>query len=173
MRWIAVAAAVGCGGEEALDPGPSVGTSEPAAVEALAVTGQSCDPIAPVVPVVYGGQGGYHLDAGVFVSAPEPEISLELDVYVAETDERVAGTELPVFIALVDYDPATGSGWASKEAVFGDNNEEIRELICSLLGVPLRVEATACRITTGECSVTSGETTIDVSTVDPSSTLEC
>lgn len=103
------------------------------------VSHQPCDP-GDDTTIVFGGQGGFHLEVSGIVSDTSDLIGLYVDATRLDTGEVIAsnGAE-PSYLRLSDHDGA--SGWFAGERAFLHDNALVN--VCPLDGLTIELCARA------------------------------
>jgi hypothetical protein len=78
----------------------------------------------------------------VLAASADGAIALTITLSDAETGEDLGGTDLPSFLALADWDPETGEGWASTRTLFMQESPTAEA--CAFDGALLHVHAEVC-----------------------------
>lgn len=113
------------------------------------------------VTIVFGPQGGWHIDVGGSVTAMNQEVAVTPKVTLVSQATQIAGDQQPQYIGLASYDDAacTGQFWGIRafvdDVVTPPLGMSYAEMICTFEGQELTLEVTVEDITTGKTATSS------------------
>lgn len=95
------------------------------------------------VTMVFGIQGGWHIDVALRVEGVGTDVEVRPEVRRVSDGERLAGDQLPSLLLLADYRPGACRGDALGVRAFLDDATPAvpyPEFICSLAGERLQID---------------------------------